>query len=148
FVTGAPVSILPPSERKYDASALLARCDPPRAKGQPPAWALAASTSPNAALPSHSSGTIECAASPENSARARCPRNQPSASPRAVEQTSWTTPGNVSAADRHDPPTVSAPSRTSTDCPARASSIAAHSPLGPEPMTMASYRTMRGGFCQ
>ena len=55
-----------------------------------------------------------------------------------VEQTSCTKPRSVSAADRHDPPTVCAPSRTRTDRPARASSIAAHSPLGPEPMTMAS----------
>jgi len=55
-----------------------------------------------------------------------------------VEQMSWTNPGSVSSADRHDPPTVAAPSRTSTDRPARASSMAAHSPLGPAPMTIAS----------
>jgi hypothetical protein len=55
-----------------------------------------------------------------------------------VEQTSCTKPGSVNSAERADPPTVGAASRTRTFRPFRANSIAAQSPLGPEPMTIAS----------
>ena len=55
-----------------------------------------------------------------------------------AEQTSWTKPGSVSSAVRIPPPTVSAASSTSTERPARASTIAAASPFGPAPTTTAS----------
>src|SRR4051812_15476780 len=53
-------------------------------------------------------------------------------------QGSWTNPGSVSSAERTPPPTVCAASYTRTDRPARASSMAAASPLGPAPTTIAS----------
>ena len=55
-----------------------------------------------------------------------------------AEQTSCMKPGSVSSSERTPPPIVSAASRTSTERPARASSIAAASPFGPDPTTTAS----------
>src|SRR5690242_17220678 len=51
-------------------------------------------------------------------------------------------PGRVSSAERVPPPTSSAASYMRTDRPARASSIAAASPLGPAPTTIASSLLM------
>src|SRR6266550_2381101 len=56
-----------------------------------------------------------------------------------AEQTSCMKPGRVSSIEREPPPMVSLASRTSTDRPARANVIAAASPLGPAPTTIASY---------
>ena len=56
-----------------------------------------------------------------------------------AEQTSWRKPLRVSAALRNPPPAVSRASTISTEWPACAKAIAAHSPLGPEPITIASY---------
>src|SRR2546421_7427859 len=56
-----------------------------------------------------------------------------------AEQTSCTKPGRVSSIEREPPPMVSLASRTSTERPARANVIAAASPLGPAPTTIASY---------
>src|SRR5665213_1051673 len=52
--------------------------------------------------------------------------------------TSWRKPGRVSSAVRHAPPTSSAASTTCTARPRSASTMAAASPLGPEPTTTAS----------
>ena len=60
-----------------------------------------------------------------------------------AEQTSWTNPGRVSSAERVPPPTVSAPSTTSTERPAWARVMAAARPLGPAPTTTASYGCSR-----
>src|ERR687898_3152300 len=48
-------------------------------------------------------------------------------------------PGRVNASDRTAPPGSLAPSRTSTERPALASTIAAARPFGPAPTTMASW---------
>ena len=61
-----------------------------------------------------------------------------------AEQTSWTKPGRVSSAERHPPPIVSFASYTVTERPLRASSIAAASPFGPAPTTIASTTPGRG----
>ncbi len=84
--TGRPVTISPPSDRTMSASASAIRCDPPRATGHPTACALASSTRPNAALIGAVSGSIECAAQPASSARARSPEKRARASP-AAERT-------------------------------------------------------------
>ena len=55
-----------------------------------------------------------------------------------AEHTSCTKPGRVSEADRAPPPGVEAASSTRTDRPGRASVIAAASPFGHDPMTIAS----------
>src|SRR5437867_6408394 len=55
-----------------------------------------------------------------------------------AEQTSWTKPGSVSSAERAPPPSVSRASKTQTEQPARASSIPAASPFGPDPTMTAS----------
>ena len=55
-----------------------------------------------------------------------------------AEKTSWWKPGSVSSAVCSAPPSAGAASTTSTERPARASVIAATSPLGPDPMTTAS----------
>ena len=47
-------------------------------------------------------------------------------------------PGSVSSAERHPPPSSSSASSTRTESPARASTIAAASPFGPDPTTIAS----------
>ena len=47
-------------------------------------------------------------------------------------------PGSVSSSVRQPPPGVDAPSKTSTESPARASVSAAASPFGPDPTTTAS----------
>ena len=60
-----------------------------------------------------------------------------------AEQMSWTNPGSVRTALRVPPPAVGCPSTTRTRRPVRAIVIAATSPLGPDPMTMASYRSLR-----
>ena len=60
-----------------------------------------------------------------------------------VAHGSWTKPGNVDASDRRPPPAVGAASRTRTRNPARASVMAAASPLGPEPTTIASRPASR-----
>src|SRR6185312_3808450 len=54
------------------------------------------------------------------------------------EQTSCTKPGRVNSADRTPPPGTSDPSSTTTDRPAWARRMAAASPLGPAPTTIAS----------
>ncbi len=54
-----------------------------------------------------------------------------------VAHGSWTNPGSVRAADRRPPPGTAAPSMTRTATPARASVIAAASPFGPLPTTIA-----------
>src|SRR6266853_7020014 len=51
---------------------------------------------------------------------------------------SCTKPGSVISADRTPPPGVDADSSTQTERPAWARRMAAASPLGPEPTTMAS----------
>ena len=56
-----------------------------------------------------------------------------------AEHTSCTKPGSVSSALRVPPPGVGWPSTTRTRRPVRAIVIAATSPLGPDPMTTASY---------
>ncbi len=48
--TQTPVSISPPKLRKWAANAVAMLCDPPRAKGQPMAWATRPSISPPAAV--------------------------------------------------------------------------------------------------
>ena len=58
-------------------------------------------------------------------------KGEASASACTVEQVSCTNPGSVSSSERQPPPTVSAPSMTVTPRPARASTMAAASPLGP-----------------
>ena len=55
-----------------------------------------------------------------------------------AEQTSWRNPGSVSASVRAPPPIVDAASSTRTERPACAMAIAAASPFGPEPTTIAS----------
>ena len=55
-----------------------------------------------------------------------------------AEHTSWTNPGRVSSAERQPPPIVSFASYTVTECPLRASSMAADRPFGPLPTTIAS----------
>src|SRR5215210_7176940 len=55
-----------------------------------------------------------------------------------AEQTSWTNPGLVSSAERAPPPIVSLASSTRTDLPVLARTIAAASPFGPDPTTIAS----------
>src|ERR1700704_2433436 len=49
-------------------------------------------------------------------------------------------PGRVSASDRVPPPMIASASRTRTDLPAAARTMAAASPLGPAPTTIASTR--------
>ena len=56
-----------------------------------------------------------------------------------AEQKSCLKPGKVNSWVRVPPPIVSAASTTNTLAPLRASSIAAESPLGPEPIIIASY---------
>ena len=58
--------------------------------------------------------------------------------PWTAEQMSWTNPGRVSSALRIPPPTVGCASYTTTERPARARVIAAASPFGPDPTTIAS----------
>ena len=65
-------------------------------------------------------------------------KGDPAASGTTVLHRSWRKPGSVSSLVRIPPPNVSAASMTCTDRPARASSIAAASPFGPEPTTTAS----------
>ncbi len=60
--------------------------------------------------------------------------------------TSWTKPGRVSSSDRHPPPAVASASSTTTESPARASVIAAASPLGPAPTTTASVTDTRAPY--
>src|SRR5688500_9446312 len=55
-----------------------------------------------------------------------------------AEQTSWTKPGSVRAAERAPPPMSWLASYTATEWPARAIWMAAARPLGPAPMTTAS----------
>src|ERR1700726_1902458 len=60
-------------------------------------------------------------------------KGEPAASGWIAEKTSWRKPGSVSASVRDPPPMDAAPSTTRTDLPARASVMAAASPLGPAP---------------
>ena len=62
---------------------------------------------------------------------------EPAPSGCSAEQWSCTMPGRNSSAERAPPPTVSCASRTCTSSPARASTTAAVSPLGPLPTTVA-----------
>ena len=55
-----------------------------------------------------------------------------------AEQMSCTKPGSVSSAERIPPPATVSASNTVTCRPACASTIAAASPFGPDPITMAS----------
>ena len=68
--TRCPVTISTPSERASASSASAIAPLPPRASGHPTAWASIPSTSPKEPLNGWPSGSIECAASPANSARA------------------------------------------------------------------------------
>ncbi len=52
-------------------------------------------------------------------------------------------PGRVISSVRVPPPIVAAASKTRTEMPFRASSIAAASPFGPEPMTVACWKPER-----
>ena len=52
----------------------MIRCAPPRGIGQPTAWPVIPSTSPNAALGGWVRGSVACADMPVNSARARASR--------------------------------------------------------------------------
>ncbi|SKX74773.1 Uncharacterised protein [Mycobacteroides abscessus subsp. abscessus] len=72
--TVCPVSIVPPSERRSPASAVVIADDPPTATGQPPWWPAAVSMSPAAELPGRSRRVKPCAAMPVNSAPACGPR--------------------------------------------------------------------------
>ena len=63
---------------------------------------------------------------------------EPTASGWIAEHTSWRYPGSVSSAVAVPPPTCSDRSHTSTERPARASSMAAARPFGPAPTTTAS----------
>ena len=56
---------------------------------------------------------------------------------------SWTKPGSVSSPLRIPPPIVALASYTTTDRPARARVIAAASPFGPDPTTIASGASAR-----
>ena len=239
--TVRPVSISPPSERRYDASASAIACEPPRGSGQPTAWPSIARTSPNDAVAGglerehrvrgvageERAGALAVEArarKPGRRAQRRAARTAPSSigcrggrgpasvsvdelvgaaderpeqalarprrrSPRPAavsaserssttavpsssgcasgaggwihstpcsasgtermngeasraggsrEQVSWRNPGSVSSSVRSPPPIVSRPSSTSTERPARASTIAAARPFGPEPTTIAS----------
>src|SRR5262249_19683162 len=59
-----------------------------------------------------------------------------------AEQMSWTKPGSVSSADLAPPPIVAERSYAVTAYPARASTIAALRPLGPDPTTVARSPAM------
>src|ERR1700681_3247168 len=67
---------------------------------------------------------------------------------------SWMNPGSVRASDRAPPSIIDCASSTRTDLPALVRSMAAASPFGPAPTTMASTRlsakiddgALRGGF--
>jgi len=72
--TRSPDAISPPSARSVAASASAIRCEPPRAIGQPAAWAAPPSMSANEDVSGASRGKKECAARPAMSARARSPR--------------------------------------------------------------------------
>src|SRR5215469_18257158 len=61
-----------------------------------------------------------------------------------AEPTSCTKPGSVNSRERAAPPIVASASSTWTETPARASVIAAASPFGPEPTTIASDVDIRG----
>ena len=82
-MTGAPVSISPPSERSSEAIAPVIAADPPTATGQPTPCPSICSISANAAVPRFSSGCIACAALPATSARAGSVANRARASPAA-----------------------------------------------------------------
>ncbi len=73
--TGREVSMRPPSERRWPASAPVIAFDPPRATGHVSTWAEKRNSMPTAALTGRESGRMECAAHPARSARARSPRN-------------------------------------------------------------------------
>ena len=74
--TRVPVSIRPPRERRYPASAPVIAADPPCAIGQVSTCAVIRKSRPTAALTGRLRGRIEWAAQPASSARARSPRNQ------------------------------------------------------------------------
>src|ERR1700694_1600142 len=67
---------------------------------------------------------------------------------------SWMNPGSGSASDRAPPPMADSASSSRTDLPAPVRTMAAASPFGPAPTTMASTRlsakvddgALRGGF--
>ena len=68
-------SIAPPSEARYDAMESTIAWDPPRATGQPTAWAAAPRTRPKVEVNGRFSGSIEWALTPANRALARAPEN-------------------------------------------------------------------------
>ena len=68
-----PVTISAPWERAIEASASATACEPPRATGQPTACPVSISTSATAPVGEASRRSIECAAFPAISARARGP---------------------------------------------------------------------------
>ena len=81
---GSTVCTSPPSPRGARAtSASAIACAPPRGKPQPATWPSTASASPKPALGRRSSGSIECAASPAKSARARSVSKRRAATERA-----------------------------------------------------------------
>ena len=91
----APVSIVPPSERRCAASASVMRCEPPRATGQPTAWAGAPSTRPNAGADRRPQRTASSARAARRAAPGRArprsasaPARPPSAAPRAPKRAS------------------------------------------------------------
>src|SRR5262249_45967282 len=99
------------------------------------AWRLRSSTT---ALPSSNgwaAGAGECTRSSSTSSARNA--GDAAASGWTPEQTSCTKPGNVSSAERSPPPARGSASKTSTSSPASASTIAATSPFGPDPMTTA-----------
>ena len=69
--TGLSVRISPPSSWSRSARASARRCEPPRGKAQPKTCAVAIRSRPIPPLGLVSSGSIECAAWPASSARAR-----------------------------------------------------------------------------
>jgi len=61
-----------------------------------------------------------------------------------AEQTSCTNPGSVNGLDRAPPPIASLASSTKTDRPVCASTIAAASPLGPDPIVVSALHVLHG----
>src|SRR5581483_8629817 len=97
--TGDERRISPPASRRRAASASAIACDPPRGNGHPTLCASVSSASANPALGRVSSGSIECAAFPANTARARLPSKAPRATDSAEPSTA--------RSDRTEPPTPS-----------------------------------------
>src|SRR6185312_15036394 len=121
----------PPSSRRY-----AARSAPSCAAVSSTDFATVAAVPSSSGCASISGGVIQrnpCASS------GKVRKNGDAiASGWTAEQMSWTNPGKVSSAERTPPPIVGSASSTSTFRPARAISIAAARPFGPDPITIAS----------